>query len=179
MFFLKVDDEIYLSLLGRNDAGELFSLTDQSRDYLKRWLPWVDQMRAAHEYVPIIELWHQQFSNGTGLHTGIYYRGNLAGVIGFHDIDWSNASASIGYWLAEQFQGKGIMTKAADALICYAFRTLGLHRIEIRCGEENYKSRAIPERLGFKKEGMIRDGEWLNGRFHNLIVYGMIRNDWI
>ena len=64
----------------------------------------------------------------------------------------SNKLASIGYWLDQHYQGKGIITKSCKALIHYGFTTLHLNRIEIRCGTENYKSQAIPESLHLKKE---------------------------
>jgi ribosomal-protein-serine acetyltransferase len=85
---------------------------------------------------------------------------------------------SIGYWLAAPWQGKGIMTTACAALIDHAFKELKLHRVEIRCATGNARSRAIPERLGFVKEGVIRQGEWVNDRFLDLAVYGMLATDW-
>lgn len=63
-------------------------------------------------------------------------------------INWSNKTAYIGYWLGEEFQGNGIMTKVAKTLTDYAFNELNLNKVEIRAAVENEKSRAIPERLG-------------------------------
>jgi ribosomal-protein-serine acetyltransferase len=85
---------------------------------------------------------------------------------------------SIGYWLDEKYVGKGIMTKACIEFINYAFDVYKLNRVEIRCAEDNLKSRAIPERLGFTKEGIIRDGELLNDGYTNCIIYGLLRREW-
>ena len=89
-----------------------------------------------------------------------------------------NRSTSIGYWLAEGYQGKGIMIKSCRSLIDYAFGNLGLNRVEIRCAVENSRSRAIPKNLGFTKEGIIRDAEWLYDHYVDHVVYGMLSEEW-
>jgi len=178
MFAIKVDEEIYLQLFHLYEAKELFELVESNRYYLRKWLPWVDSITTPYQYHSIIPMWQHQFTEKSNIHTGIRYRGVLVGSIGLHNIDWFNLQASIGYFLAENAQGKGIISRAVRALIHYAFYDLGLHRIEIRCAEKNDKSRAIPERLGFKKEGIVRDGEYIDGTFHNLVVFGLLKQEW-
>ena len=70
------------------------------------------------------------------------------------------------------------MTESCKAMTTYGFEALKLHRIEIRCATGNLKSRAIPERLGFVKEGVLRDGEWLYDHFVDLVVYSVVAPDW-
>jgi len=70
------------------------------------------------------------------------------------------------------------MTKACESFIDYAFNDFKLNRVEIRCAENNFKSRAIPQRLGFTKEGLIRDSEWLYDHYVDHIVYGMLAIEW-
>jgi ribosomal-protein-serine acetyltransferase len=70
------------------------------------------------------------------------------------------------------------MTKGCQALISYAFNDLELNRIEIRCATGNRKSCAIPERLGFVKEGVVRQAEWLYDHFVDHIIYGMLASEW-
>lgn len=94
-------------------------------------------------------------------------------------MNWANKSTSIGYWLGERYQGKGIMTKSCKSFIEYAFKELNLNKIEIRCAEQNFRSRAIPERLGFVKEGIIREAEWLNDHFVSHVVYGILAREWL
>ncbi|PFG13212.1 GNAT family N-acetyltransferase [Bacillus sp. es.036] len=178
MFSLQVNDELALKLLEIDDAKELFALVDESRGYLRKWLPWVDHMKNEKDYEPVIEMWLKQFSSHDGYQTGILYNGKIAGMVGFHGIDWSNKKASIGYWLAENFQGNGIMTTAVKGIIDQVFHEYGLNRVEIQCGIENKKSRAIPERLGFKQEGVIRDAEYLYDHFHDIILYSLLSREW-
>jgi ribosomal-protein-serine acetyltransferase len=100
-------------------------------------------------------------------------------VAGFNNINWSNKTAYIGYWLGEEFQGKGIITKVAKDLTNYAFNHLNLYKVEIRAAVENKKSRCIPERLGFINEGIIRQSEWLYDHYVDTVVYGILNQEWI
>ncbi|PIC79003.1 RimJ/RimL family protein N-acetyltransferase [Sporosarcina sp. P18a] len=178
MFVHQVTEDISLKLVGQKDAEALFALVDGSREYLREWLPWVDSMTDVDQYGPIINAWLRQFAEEDGFQAGILYKGALAGFGGFHSVNYTNRQTSIGYWLAQDYQRKGIMTAVVSALVDYAFEEYDLHRVEIRCATENKRSRAVPERLGFKKEGVIRDGEFLYDHYHDLIVYGMLEDEW-
>ena len=178
LFSLNVNEEISLKLLEKKDAKELFDVVNDSRSYLREWLPWVDHMKQEADYEPIIEMWLKQFSANDGFQAGILYKGKIVGMIGFHGVDWANRKTSIGYWLSEKHQGNGIMTEAVKTLLNIAFTEYKLNRVEIQCGVENEKSKAIPERLGFKQEGIIRDAEYLYDHFHDCILYGMLAKEW-
>src|SRR5699024_9450032 len=104
----------------------------------------------------------------------IIYKEEIVGTIGFSTIDYTNGIGMVGYWLGEEFQGKGIMTKAFDSLIEYGFEILRLNRIEVRVAVENEKSRALPERFGFREEGRIRQAEWLYDHYVDHILYGLL-----
>lgn len=173
-----VDHEIELQLLQPHHSIELFHLVNRNRYHLQKWLPWVNSFTSIEQYNHLICKWMQQFEEYSGLHLGIRYKNSLAGVISLNFIDWFNSQTNFGYFLAEDFQGKGIMSRSVHALIRYVFNEVRLNRIEIKCGEYNQKSRAIPEKLGFKIEGIIRDGEMLNDQFHNLLLYSMLRREW-
>jgi ribosomal-protein-serine acetyltransferase len=98
----------------------------------------------------------------------------MIGAAGFAGIDWIARSTSVGYWLAEEHQGQGLMTRAVRALVDHAFGELDLHRVEIQVAEGNRRSRAIPERLGFQHEGTLREAECVGGRYLDLVVYGLL-----
>ena len=178
MFLFKVSDDISLKILEKADSPDFFAVIDRNRRYLREWLPWVDSMKQPEDYYPVISMWRKQFADEDGFQAGIYYKGEVAGMIGFHGINRSNRSTSIGYWLDDAQQGKGIMTDCCRALIDYAFNDLGLNRVEIRFATGNGKSRAIPERLGFTHEGTVRAGEWLYDHFVDSEVYGLLKADW-
>lgn len=178
MFYYELNKDIELRLLQNKDAEELFQLMDSCREHLREWLPWVDASKSLEDIKAFIQSTMNQFASNNGFQAGIWYKGEIAGVIGFHGINWSNKSTSIGYWLGEKYVGKGIMSKACRVFVDYAFTDLNLNRVEIRCADKNHKSRAIPERLGFTNEGMIREDEWLYDHYVNHIVYGILAKEW-
>ncbi len=102
----------------------------------------------------------------------------MAGGVRYHEIDWSNRMTELGYWISEGFEGKGLVTKTCRVLIDYAFNELGLNRIVISCAAENQKSCAIPEKLGFKQEGILRQSELLQDRFVDMLIYGLLVKEW-
>ncbi len=177
-FSLRIESDLGLELLDTSHAEELFELTERNREYLRQWLPWLDSNKYLQNTIDFIKYSQMQYNQNISLQLGIRYRGELAGVIGFHRFDWLNHSTSIGYWLGESSQGKGLVTRACRCIIDYAFRNFGLNRIEIRCAVENSRSRAIPVRLGFKEEGIIREAEWLCDHYVDHVVYGMLRDEW-
>ena len=105
--------------------------------------------------------------------------GSFAGVVSFVAINPAVRSAMIGYWLGPEYEGKGIMTRACEALIDYGFGELALNRIVIRAATDNLRSQAVPQRLGFTREGVERQSEWLNDHFLDMVVYSMLRSEWL
>ncbi|TLS36814.1 GNAT family N-acetyltransferase [Pseudalkalibacillus caeni] len=180
MFVYKIDEDLSLRLLNTYDAEEFFQLMDTSRKHLSKWLGWLDYNKEVNDSKAFIEATLKSIADTGGFPktVAMIYKGSIAGVIGFNEINHSNKSAIIGYWIGEKFQGKGIVTKACNALIVYGFNDIRLNRMEIRVAKENYKSRAIPERLGFKEEGLIRHAEWLYDHYVDHVVYGLLKEEW-
>ena len=178
MFTRRIASDTELRSFEERHADGLFSLTDQNREHLQEWLPWLDNTKAAADTKSFIRKSLEQFADNNGFQAGIWVKGDLAGVGGYHRIDWRNRVTSIGYWLGASYQGQGIMTAACQALVEYAFHELKLNRVEIQCAPENKKSRAIPERLGFKQEGILREAEWLYDHFVDHVVYAILADEW-
>ncbi|TQR20604.1 GNAT family N-acetyltransferase [Psychrobacillus vulpis] len=178
MFTYHMDDKTMLKMLDLRDSERLFDLMIGSKETLREWLPFIDFTKTVSDTQNFIQSTMKQYSENNGFQAGIWYEGNLAGVIGFHKIDWNNKSTSIGYWLGNDYVGLGLMTKSVKALVDYALKDLQLNRVEIRAAVENKKSRAVPERLGFTEEGCVRQSEWLYDHFVDHVVYGMLRSEW-
>ena len=178
MFIYRLDDEVSLRLFEERDAPALFALTDANRAYLRQWLPWLDTTRVVEDTRMFIHAALRQYAENRGFQAGIWSRGDLAGSIGYHEIDWANRSVELGYWLGAAFQGHGVMTRACRALVTHALDDLGLNRVAIRCATGNTRSCAIPERLGFTREGILRKAERLYDQYVDLAVYSCLASEW-
>ncbi|MEP7256212.1 MAG: GNAT family protein [Ferruginibacter sp.] len=175
---IQVDDIISLEFLEEIHAEPLFNLINDNRNYLKEWLPWVDNMQAVENAKNYIAHCIYQAAEKTDFSYGIMYEKKMVGRIGMHHINPQNKIGEIGYWLADGLQGRGIVTKCCKALINYGFTDLDLNRIEIKCATRNDKSRTIAEKLKFKQEGILRQAELLNGEFIDLYLYAMLKDEW-
>lgn len=178
MYSHPLDSEIKLVLLQPGHREELYSLTNQNRVYLSQWLPWVKD-HTEQDTRLFIEASQRQFANNLGFQSGIFYRNKLTGCIGLHNIDWKNRKSSIGYWIAEQYQGHGLITRSCRTLLDFVFADLGLNRMEIRAGVHNQKSRSVAIRLGFQWEGTIRQAERVDEQYIDHAVYGMLADEWL
>jgi ribosomal-protein-serine acetyltransferase len=171
-------DDRWMRLLEYADADELYALIDANRDYLARWMPFVSQTYSTADSLAFIRSAQRQLAENRGMQLAIVSGDALIGVAGFHRIDWGSRSTSIGYWLAEDRQGTGTMTLAAAAMVDHAFGVWGLERVEIRAGVENSRSRAIPERLGFRETGILRGAERIGARVIDHVIYATTRAEW-
>lgn len=178
MFAYPLDEEIRLELIEPRHADALFALVEGNREHLQRWHPWVAGTRTVADTKAYIESERRTYLDTGAFHSVIRYQGALSGIVGFNGIDRNNARAALGYWLAEDKQGRGIITRCCAAFITHGFGVLGLHRIEIHCGEANTRSRAVAERLGFTCEGVLRERERLDASYTNHAVYGLLAEEW-
>jgi ribosomal-protein-serine acetyltransferase len=170
-------DECHLRLIEEADADELYALVDANRGYLARWMPWASSQTRAGA-LEFIRMTRRQLADNDGFQTVIVRGADIIGIVGFHGVDWRHRQTSIGYWLDERQQGQGIMTGAVRALVDHALLGWRLNRVEIRAAPENQRSRAIPERLGFRQEGVLRESELIGDRYLDAVVYGMLASVW-
>ncbi|MFN0109641.1 MAG: GNAT family N-acetyltransferase [Blastocatellia bacterium] len=178
MFKLKVDDEIEIRMLEESEAETVFALVDRNREYLREWLIWVDTSDSPEVTRQYIKESKLRYEKKEALSAGIWMNGELVGATGVVGYEWHNRVMELGYWLSADQQGKGIMTRAVTAMIDDAFSNLGMNRVEIHCASGNIRSRAIPERLGFKPDGVMREAGLINGQFVDKVIYSMLASEW-
>lgn len=161
--------------LTMDDLAEVWAAVDASRERLEPWMPWIDGTRTIDDQ----RRWLQHVVNDQNSLEGggLFVDGRYVGGVG---LSWDpfRVRGSIGYWISGEFEGRGLVTRAVRALLDVGFREVGLHRIEIKAGTENARSRAIPERLGFVLEGVEREAERGSHGFHDLVVYSMLEDEW-
>lgn len=171
-------EEAELRQLEPEDAEEIFAVVCANREHLGRWLPWVESTETAEDTRRFLEQVAANRREGKTAAYSLRVGGELAGLVGLHDIDMANGTAQIGYWLASKHEGRGRMTAAVKALTEVAFEGARLERIEIRCAAGNVRSQAIPKRLGFTSEGRLRGAQRLAGERVDIRVYGLLREEW-
>jgi len=179
MFQRIVAPSIQIKLLEPRDAEAVFAAADRDRAYLREWLPWVDRTYSAQDVRHFIdEVVSPQWAANRGPQCGIWIDGALAGSIGCHPIDWANRACSLGYWIESGRQGQGIITRCVAVLLQYLFESMRLHRVVIQCAVGNHRSCAIPQRLGFTKEGILRQAERLGGGWVDLVTWSLLEDEW-
>lgn len=166
-----------LRLLEERHSPLIYALVDQNRERLRKWFAWVDATNSEDDTLAFIRRSLEQFAANNGFAAGIWDQERYAGNISLHKVDWLNRRAEIGYWIGREFEGRGIVTDACRAVIRHALAELELNRVEIRCVTANIKSKAIPLRLGFTLDGILRQAELVREQYADLEVYSMLRSE--
>jgi len=100
-------------------------------------------------------------------------RGRVGLTLNWEEIlEWE-----IGWHLHYQDWGKGVVTEAARALLCFAFRELKAHRVVAYCNVHNERSVRVMQRLGMQQDGRLRQTRWWNGRWVDEFVYAILEED--
>ncbi|NQW18297.1 MAG: GNAT family N-acetyltransferase [Chloroflexi bacterium] len=173
-----MDDEIVLRIPNVEDAETLYGVIDRNRDYLREWLDFVPGTSSVEVTRGVIERWQQDANEASNFNYVIEYSGSIIGACGAMRLQERQNLAELGYWLAEDMQGRGIVTRICRALLRWLFEDRKVNRVEICSAAPNKKSRAVPERLGFTLEGYLRDQTLLDGKYFDTAVYSMLAREW-
>lgn len=171
------DAEIELKPLVGADAPALFRLIDTDRLRLSAWLPWVEETRTERDSVRFITDATEERRQRRSLVLGLYVHGALGGTIGLHYLEWFDRSAELGYWIGSHLEGRGYVGRAARGLLGFAFGTVGLHRVVVRCAVGNTRSRRVAERLGFREEGLLKEAHRVGGRYLDQHLFALLRSE--
>ena len=185
-FEIRVDESLVLRLIQTEHAPELVSVVQANVEHVGRWLPWCTAGYDEPGCVAWIESWQEAYRKGRQLPLSIVENGRIVGGTGFMPINiednpaWgmTSAVADIGYWLAKDALGRGVVTRSVEALVGYGFQGRKLDRITIRAEPENIRSCAVAERLGFAFEGINRHVAKWKGRWVDHRVYAVLAEDW-
>lgn len=172
-----VSNELLLERISIEDADVVFNAIDQNRSHLGHWLPFVDltkNVRDSEAFIRMVISNREETRNEVYI---IWYQGDFAGIIGFHNTDRVNEKTEIGYWLIENMTGKGIIHRSCRVLIEFAFEAMGMNRITIRCALGNQTSEKVAIRLGFSFEGIEREGERYHDHFFDLKVFSLLKKE--
>jgi ribosomal-protein-alanine N-acetyltransferase len=163
-----------------DDAAAYFPLTSDPR--ISKWTTW-----GAHATIDDTREWLRSaaagVAQGDNATWAIEHEGKVVGCIGLHGIVWQFRAirydrAELGYWLAPAEWGKGIATEAATHVVRWGFETLGLHKINVMCLEDNEGSRRVIENVGFRFLCKLEDDGWRDGRWHAHLRYELLASEW-
>ena len=159
------------------DAAALFSILSDPPT-MRYWAtpPWTS-IEQAHAMVARSAA---GFAAGDALRFAVVERdgGALVGTCTLFGIDTTHRRAETGYILARERWGRGLMHEAMGALLDYGFGPLGLHRVEADVDPRNTASLGLLERLGFAREGMLRERWRVNGEVCDSVFLGLLAPDW-
>jgi ribosomal-protein-alanine N-acetyltransferase len=160
------------------DAGALFAIHGDAS--LMQWFG-VDPLQdiaGAEKLVALFASWRAQPNPGT--RWGLQPKGEagLCGTCGL--FAWNRAwrKCTVGYELAPDAHGQGLMHEALLAVLDWGFDNMQLNRVEAQVHPENAASLRSVERLGFRREGLLRELGFWRGRHHDLLQYSLLRKDW-
>lgn len=140
----------------------------------------LDPFTTSDEAAGMVRLLEELPVDGAGHRWTVIERatGRVMGTLGFHNVRREHHRAEIGYEIAPEFWGVGLMSEALQRLIEYCFQSEGLNRIEAFVNEGNERSYRVLERNGFVREGILRDYEFARGCFVNQALYSLLKRDW-
>lgn len=164
------------------DHAEWSRLRDASRKFLEPWEPrWTsdDLTRSAFRH----RIRRHEADRAAGLAQVFFVclksSGALAGGVTLGAIRRGAAqTCTLGYWMGEQYAGRGLMADALGALIPHVFESLLLHRMEAACIPDNTRSQRLLENVGFRREGYLNGYLNINGTWRDHLLYALVAEDW-
>jgi len=174
-----VNSELKLVQLNINHANTVFNIVDSQRDYLGKWLPFVEFTKTVDDTKNWIKSTLEVPNEKKLYNFAIIKNEVLVGLIALNLSDTRINKTEIGYWISADYQGQGLATFATEALCKYAFTNLNFNKIVIKCGTGNFASLKIPLKLGFRMDGIERDAEYVNGEYYDVAVYTMLQREYL
>ncbi len=178
MTTFRLDNELYIRPFEPADAEEIFSVVMENYEHLQTFMVWMSPDYSIDDARDFVAGRDKGGQRPGALRLGIFKKDKLIGSIGLVYVDTQASKTEIGYWIAKSEEGRGIISRACRMLVEHVFHEIGLNRVEIRCAADNYRSSAIPEKLGFTKEGVLRQSEFRNAHLHDFNVFGLLVAEW-
>jgi ribosomal-protein-alanine N-acetyltransferase len=159
-----------------NDRHDLFAL--YSQEDVVRYMPFTPFV-SVDDAIDEMTWYHKIFQEQSGLRWMIEdcETRKVIGTCGFLNYEQEHHRAEIGYDLSPVFWGKGIMTEVVNRIIQFGFLNMKLNKIEARVEPKNEASLQLMNKLGFYKEGVLRQHEFEKGRYVDLAVFSKLKSE--
>ena len=181
MFSFPLADDAVLILRTAAITDAYHELLVVNQERLARWEPWAGKPPVLEETRSFLEASGRAWLDGSELPVAIAVRRDgewhLAGALSL-TISRYSRSAEIGYWIGAEYEGRGLVTSAAAAVLDQAFGPLSLERVSLHTDPANERSRAVARRLGFVEEGVARQGTAFADERRDELMYGLLAHEW-
>lgn len=157
-------------------AAGLASLVQANTDHLQTFPPQVNGLATVAAAEQHLDYVMKAAAEGDLLEWHIFDCDKLCGAVRLNHIEEGKHKAAVAYYLGAGCQGQGLATISVRA-IGYCFATLGFNRIELKCASTNAASQRVAQRLGFARDGVLRQAEHLNGEYVDHFLYALLRED--
>jgi ribosomal-protein-serine acetyltransferase len=174
-----IGEDILMRSYSVDDAPLLFSAVDANRAHLRPWLNWVDKTTKQEHSLLYIQQSLLDQKNQEGIVLGIFHERRVIGSIGMHQWDQEIKKATIGYWIAEEYEGTGLLSQCLTRFVDFLFKQVLLNKIEIHFIPANTRSARVAERLNCKTEGILRQSTLYNGRLEDIVITGLLKEEWM
>lgn len=162
--------------MGEKHAKPLYELSLKSARELEPYMAWMKEPSPEATKAFTTEA-TRGWNDSTGWSFTILFEGEVAGNVGLERYMPMWANAEIGYWMGTHLAGRGLMTEAASAVIAFGFETVGLHRISLQAAIDNLASQGVASKLGFSREGVLREASRGVSDYHDTVIFGLLASD--
>lgn len=173
--------------------GERIQLGPVKREYIESYLKWLNDPELTQYlsiFLPLTRMkeedWVENLKNRKDtIVFGILILDEngvekLIGNCGLHEIDWKNRVAEVGIMIGEkELHGKGYGTEAMEIILEYGFETVNLNRIQLHVYDFNIRAIKSYTKIGFIEEGRMRQAQFKNGKYHDMILMSMLHEEWV
>ncbi|MCC2670264.1 MAG: hypothetical protein K0Q72_2735 [Armatimonadetes bacterium] len=163
------------------DGAALFEAVSESREHLRRWMPWVDSHQTVDDSEAFARRCAASWQSRDDLPLSIWSRDGerLLGSSGLHPRDWDVPHFEVGYWVRRTAEGQGYVSEAVGLIARFAFEVLGANRLALRCDILNERSAAVARRLGFVHEATLRnDSRDHHGELRTTLMFALTPADY-
>ncbi|MER5499730.1 MULTISPECIES: GNAT family N-acetyltransferase [unclassified Streptomyces] len=172
------DDGAELRPLEIWQAQEFLAHMDRARELVDPWIPFASFATDLESTRALLGRYAQKQATDTGRLYGIWLDGTLVGGVLFRIFDAESGNCEVGCWLEPAAQGRGLITRASRKLIDWAVYERGMHRVEWVASAANRRSIAVAERLGMKRDGVLRESYPYRGERHDSEIWSVLAPEW-
>jgi ribosomal-protein-serine acetyltransferase len=177
MFSVALDDTADLRPLEPHQSLLFLTLIEREREHLGTWLPWGAEIDTEEKARAFVQRYADRQAADQGRACAIWLDGEMVGGALFRTFDTKSGNCELGVWLAVHATGRGLISKACNILIDWAFHERGMFRVEWHVASGNALSIRVAERLGMQRDGVLRQAYPYRDSRHDEEIWSLLATD--